>query len=84
MESAGPAGVRVTKEDIIAMARECGIPSSELYHPNLERFAAIVMAAEREACIADVQLCIPRSGHGTPEIVFAKKAIDRIRERGNT
>jgi hypothetical protein len=74
----------VTKEDIIKMARECGIPSSELYHANLERFAAIVMASEREVCIADIQLCIPRSGNSTPEIVFAKKAIDRIRERSNT
>ena len=40
----------MTKEDIIAMARECGIPSGELYHPNLERFGAIVIASEREAC----------------------------------
>jgi hypothetical protein len=37
----------VTKEDIIAMARECGIPSSELYHPNLERFVSLVAVAER-------------------------------------
>ena len=95
----------MTKEDIITMARECGIPSSELYHANLERFAALaiaaernstwtpehwteyergIAAAEREACIADVQLCIPRSGHSTPEIVFAKKAIDRIRARGQS
>jgi hypothetical protein len=40
----------MTKEDIIRMARECGIPSDELYHPNLERFAALVAAAQCEAC----------------------------------
>lgn len=38
----------MTNNDIIRMARECGIPSDELYHPNLERFAALVAAAERE------------------------------------
>lgn len=38
--------------------------------------------AEHETCIVDIQLCIPRSGHSTPEIVFAKKAIDKIRSRG--
>lgn len=37
-------------KDIIEMAREAGIPSDELYHPNLERFASLVRADEREAC----------------------------------
>ena len=40
----------MNREDIIRMAREAGLPSSELYHGNLERFAALVAAAEREAC----------------------------------
>ena len=40
----------MNREDIIKLARECGLPSDELYHPNLERFAALVAAAEREAC----------------------------------
>ena len=44
----------MTKDDIIRMARECGLPSDELYHQNLERFAALVAAAakaeENEAC----------------------------------
>lgn len=38
----------MTRDDIIRLAREAGIPSDELYHPNLERFAALVAAAERK------------------------------------
>ena len=40
----------MNRDDVIRMAREAGLPSSELYHGNLERFAALVAAAEREAC----------------------------------
>ena len=39
-----------SREEVIRWAREAGLPSDELYHPNLERFAALVAAAEREAC----------------------------------
>jgi len=41
-------------KEVIAWARECRLPSDELYYPNLERFAALAYAAgaaaEREAC----------------------------------
>ena len=45
----------MTREDIIAMAREAGwkdLPTVRLAFAgfNLERFAALVAAAEREAC----------------------------------
>ena len=36
------------REEIIKLAREAGLPSSELYHGNLERFAALVAAHVRE------------------------------------
>ena len=75
---------------IIEMAREAGFDAEsdtlcryEGWVEPLMKFADLVAAAEREACIVDIQLCIPRSGHSTPEIVFAKKAIDKIRARGN-
>lgn len=46
----------MTKDDIIRMAREALLPSCHLTHPKaLERFAALVAAAEREAC---AQVCI--------------------------
>lgn len=40
-----------SREEVIAWARDCRLPSDELYHPNLERFAALVAAAEREAIL---------------------------------
>lgn len=41
----------MTRDDIIRMAREADLPSCHTTHPKaLERFAAIVAAAEREAC----------------------------------
>lgn len=43
----------MTREDIIRMAREAGISQShaEGMTDFLERFAALVAAAEREACV---------------------------------
>ena len=37
-------------EDIIRMAHEAGIIHPEMVNKTLERFAALVAAAEREAC----------------------------------
>jgi hypothetical protein len=43
----------MTREDIIRMAREAGIPefeNNESQVDNILRFAALVAAAEREVC----------------------------------
>jgi hypothetical protein len=43
----------MTQDDIICMAREAGIDEPEsdwMYWAAMERFAALVAAAEREAC----------------------------------
>lgn len=42
----------MTRDDIIRMAEQAGYGEamSDLHAPALERFAAIVAAAEREAC----------------------------------
>jgi len=50
----------MTREDIVRMAREAGYielaKDSAMYPPNfLERFAALVAAAEREACARMVE-----------------------------
>jgi len=45
----------MTEEDMIRMAREAGVPNSwdlNWFDPYYERFAALVAAAEREACAA--------------------------------
>ena len=43
----------MTRDDINRMAREAGfehIAEADYWHPLFERFAALVAAAEREAC----------------------------------
>lgn len=41
----------MNSDDILRMAREALLPSCHLTHPKaLERFAALVAAAERETC----------------------------------
>ena len=42
----------MTKDEIIRMAREAGLFTHKEVQPELERFAILVAAAEREACAA--------------------------------
>ena len=45
----------MTRDDVIRMAKAAGVlPNFEVYVEDLERFAALVAAAEREAC---AELC---------------------------
>jgi hypothetical protein len=76
----------MNKEDIIRMAREAGaMPVVELagcwitYDEPFQRFAALVAAAEREACAKVVE----NHALGYAEPVWAFKLIDTIRARGN-
>ena len=55
----------MTRDDIIRMAREAGMPSLSLIDIGyLEKFAALVAAAEREACTKVCEL-IDTSAFGT-------------------
>jgi hypothetical protein len=74
----------MTRDDIIRLAQEAGMPkvysfrSSAThwdFHPALEKFAALVATAEREAC-ADI--C---DQHSTCEGI-AQKCATAIRARG--
>ena len=68
----------MTKEDIIRMAREAGISESHAQGMQgfLERFAALVAAAEREEC-AKVCEEIDRNGAWVTKL----EAADAIRAR---
>lgn len=46
------------KDEIIKMAREAGMPDPMVFIGAYERFAALVAASEREAC---VQICIEQA-----------------------
>ena len=76
-------GKHMDRDDIIRMAREAGIPTSEvvikgngthLRSVDIERFAALVAAAEREAIIQAMP-----GGHS----VDPQWVCDMIRARGN-
>jgi hypothetical protein len=63
----------MTRDDILRMARQANL---EGYPEELERFAALVAAAEREAC-ADI--C---DQHASVEGI-AQRCAAEIRKRGN-
>lgn len=84
----------MTREDIIRMAREAGLHrqqhnlasnpvqyrfSYDGYEENLERFAALVAAAEREAC---AQILDGVDSYANP--MTANDCADAIRARGKT
>ena len=82
----------MTREDIIRMAREAGFPdyamglASEDAWQKTELFAALVAAAEREAC---AKLCeeIARRNEEECDIDWVTgnmECADYIRARGNT
>tara|TARA_R110000868_G_scaffold92577_1_gene256873 strand:- start:315 stop:554 length:240 start_codon:yes stop_codon:yes gene_type:complete len=49
---------------------------------ELRKMVEMAVEAEREACIVDIQMHIPRSGRHTPEYQMAMRMIERIRARG--
>ena len=78
----------MTRDDIIRMAREADIymgghPMNPLnvYLGDLERFAALVAAAEREAC---AKLCEKMLGIFHPTEVITTRCATAIRARGET
>ena len=74
----------MTRDDIINMAREAGgsinDPSDLLSIANLECFAALVAAAEREAC---AKVCDARSDADGWEGAYADECAYAIRARNN-
>ena len=83
----------IDRDTIIKLAREAhwatahgGMPTTspwwDMDVPALEHFAALVAAAEREAC---AQVCDARyMGDNTREDMEARRCAAAIRARGNT
>jgi hypothetical protein len=67
----------MTRDDIIRMAREAGLDGFGTPLGGIERFAALVAAAEREAC-ADI--C---DQHASIEGI-AQRCAEQIRARSKT
>ena len=77
----------MNRDDIIKMAREAGLwPAvTDVFPKELERFAALVAAAEREACAKvadDIASKMYEEGEGpTGYIGYVKDCAAGIRER---
>ena len=86
----------MNRDDIIRMAREAGMErvvklhsdgtrTVELPHPDLlERFAALVAAAEREACAALLEANGMRCGEESLSRLILETNASAIRARNNT
>ena len=76
----------MTRDDIIRMAREAG--ASFETAESMFRFAALVAAAEREACAKGCETSVAGFGSETEwadgYIQAAKDIAEGIRARGNT
>jgi hypothetical protein len=76
----------MNRDDIIRMAREAGGDDWGIFRdfmPEIERFAALVAAAEREACAQIAHDTYEGFGPHAKGVDFVKQHIAiRIRERG--
>jgi hypothetical protein len=73
----------MTKEEIIRMAREAGgLPDPMVFIAAYERFAALVAAAEREACAKVLDENAKQCGTLMRQVLESNAAA--IRARGNT
>jgi hypothetical protein len=77
----------MTRDEIIRMASECGLMMRDEPMHGVERFAALVAAAERKAITARILRCrypvcktIKPSGHDW-DIPRLDEVIEAIRER---
>ena len=80
-------GVSMNREDIIRMAREAGLRLDKhnggfVDQSELLRFAALVAAAEREACakLAEATICDTHLPTGVR--IYGTRVADAIRARG--
>ena len=83
----------MTQDEIISMAKEAGFIVSEIYGPmvdvyavghDLERFAALVEAKEREACAQVAAQTVCDTHIPTGINIYGTRAAKAIRARGNT
>jgi hypothetical protein len=67
----------MNRDDIIRMAREAGLHDPMVFYAGYERFAALVAAAEREAC---AKVCDDRE---RANLYGVKECAAAIRARSN-
>jgi len=73
-------GAEMTRDDIIRMARECGLTINDQPMLGVEHFANLVAAAEREAC---AEICDKWMPWTNPSAIGeVKRVAAAIRARG--
>jgi len=78
----------MTKEDIIRMAQEAGEVEGMaefVFHPVIERFAALVASSEREACTKLLEEAAQAAKDADPQgfvWIAIKTSAEGIRARG--
>ena len=69
----------INRDEIIKLAREANLPDPMVFYASIERFAALVAAAEREAC---AKVCEARyMGDNNREDMEARRCSAAIRAR---
>lgn len=71
----------MTRDDVVLIAREVWGQQAILPFNDLERFASLIAAAEREAC---AKVCEERQTPGTASVAILNGAADAIRARGQS
>ena len=72
----------MTRDEITRMAREAGFVGMDADHGALRRFAALVAAAEREACAKACQSVVDGGQYDARQQYAAAACRDEIRARG--
>lgn len=76
----------MTRDDIILLAKEAGFGTlADLWPHALERFAALVAAAEREACAKVCEdIPLPQGTAELTHIPTIERCVNAIRARGES
>jgi hypothetical protein len=70
-------------DNTVKLAMNCyQIGRMEVVYAHTNETVQMAIAIEREACISDIRMHIPRSGRDTLEYKMAMRMIERIRARG--
>jgi hypothetical protein len=72
----------MTRDDVIRMAREAGCVDPMVFLASYERFAALVAAAEREACAEVCEQEVCACCWSDDAQAAAEHLSERIRARG--
>ena len=81
-------GYEMTQDELIKLAKQAdmwgedGSVFAEIMHAKVEAFAKLVERKVRQETIETIKDLTPRSGHKSPEYLFARKIINSVGQEG--